>query len=294
MTKPKKQTNIFLTFLKILGIILGIIAFIVISLYCYLKFALGIDLIDIKRKLDLINKDVSESYIITNPYSSEDISGSLIGIFGDDTIYNSQEGSQSLNLQEFYSKDLLEQAKITDKQFCALTNAFLNEFLKESDEDIINQNAQIKQIKFSNLINEGNKTKVDIQVIAKFDLSLIKNPLKKENNAITKLLIKYIPDSLYFTDNFTMEVNLSDFSYSTKVNSFIINQLSQQDSSEIIKLYDRMFGQEKGFVEEMHQMAIEYLFGTDSKKGLINSINGIDGFDFEDIENTIYMILKKA
>lgn len=294
MAKSKKQKNIFVTILKVLGIILAIIAFIVVSLFCYLKYALGIDVIDIKKKLELLNKEVSESYIITNPHSPNDVSDCLIGLFGDDSVFENQENSQELNLQEFYSKELLEQAKITDKQFAALTNAFLNEVFKENEESLINGNVQIKQIKFSNLVSEANKTKVDIQVIAKIDLSIIKNPLKKENNVITNFLVKYIPDELYFTDNFTMEVNTSDYSYNTKINSLIINQLSQQDSNEIIKLYDKVFSQEKGFVDEMHQMISECLFGTDSKKGLINSINGVIGFDFENIENVIYMLLKKA
>lgn len=291
----KKKKTVLGTILKILAIVLAVIVFIVGSIYCYLRFALGIDIFDIKNKLDLLNKDVNESTLIKNSYLEEDISNGLNSVFGENTIYSKEEnGEVVFNIEEFATLNLAEDAKLTDKQFCAIADLFVEHALSGTEQEEYAENIQIKQILFSNFSATENINSVNVNVIVKFSLMDIKNNLKKNDNALTDFILNYIPDALYFTDDFIVQVNNTNNTYTTESNYFIINQLSEQQSKEIINLFDKFFANDNGIVEDIHQTIIGCLFGTSENIGLINSINGAIGFNFEQVENTIYILLKKA
>ena len=291
----KKKKTVLGTILKILAIVLAVIVFIVGSIYCYLRFALGIDIFDIKNKLDLLNKDVNESTLIKNSYLEEDISNGLNLLFGENTIYSKEEnGEVVFNIEEFATLNLADAAKLTDKQFCAIADLFVEHALSGTEQEEYAENIQIKQILFSNFSATENINSVNVNVIVKFSLMDIKNNLKKNDNALTDFILNYIPDALYFTDDFIVQVNNTNNTYTTQSNYFIINQLSKQQSKEIINLFDKFFANDNGIVEDIHKTIIGCLFGTSENIGLINSINGAIGFNFEQVENTIYILLKKA
>ena len=291
----KKKRSLLGTIFKILAIILAVIVFIVGSIYCYLRFALGIDIIDIKNKIDLINKDVSETTLVKNPYLEEDIPNGLNSIFGENSVYSKDENGEAVfNVEEFVTLNLLENAKLTDKQFCALADMFVKQVLKGTEQENIADNIQIKQIIFSNLSVAENITSVNMNVIVKFSLSEVKNDLKKNDNVLVDFILNYIPDAIYFTDDFSVNVNTLNNSYTTSSNYFVINQLSKQQSKEIVNLVDKFFAKEKSMIDEIHETIIGYLFGSEDKSGLINTINNVSGFNFEQVESTIYLMLKKA
>ena len=290
-----KKRSLLGTIFKILAIILAVIVFIVGSIYCYLRFALGIDIIDIKNKIDLINKDVSETSLVKNPYLEEDIPNGLNSIFGENSVYSKDENGEAVfNVEEFVTLNLLENAKLTDKQFCALADMFVKQALKGTEQENIADNIQIKQIIFSNLSDAENITSVNMNVIVKFSLSEVKNDLKKNDNVLVDFILNYIPDAIYFTDDFSVNVNTLNNSYTTSSNYFVINQLSKQQSKEIVNLVDKFFAKEKSMIDEIHETIIGYLFGSEDKSGLINTINNVSGFNFEQVESTIYLMLKKA
>lgn len=291
----KKKRSLLGTIFKILAIILAVIVFIVGSIYCYLRFALGIDIIDIKNKIDLINKDVSETTLVKNPYLEEEIPNGLNSIFGENSVYSKDENGEAVfNVEEFVTLNLLENAKLTDKQFCALADMFVKQALKGTEQENIADNIQIKQIIFSNLSVAENITTVNMNVIVKFSLSEVKNDLKKNDNVLVDFILNYIPDAIYFTDDFSVNVNTLNNSYTTSSNYFVINQLSKQQSKEIVNLVDKFFAKEKSMIDEIHEIIIGYLFGSEDKSGLINTINNVSGFNFEQVESTIYLMLKKA
>ena len=91
MQGTKRKSSILSSILKILAIILLIIVVFVIMAYCFLRFSLGIDLIDIKRKLDLLRAPVSESAIITKPFNDQDAIEAFSKMFGTNTIYQEKQ-----------------------------------------------------------------------------------------------------------------------------------------------------------------------------------------------------------
>ena len=66
-----KKKNVLVTILKVVLSIIGIIALLLVGAYCFLKFAMGIDIFEIKIKLDLLNQPVNEQTLITKPYDEE-------------------------------------------------------------------------------------------------------------------------------------------------------------------------------------------------------------------------------
>lgn len=290
----KKKRSLLLSIVKIIGIMLAIVLVLAVSGYCYLKYILGFDVFDVVNKIKLLNQDVSESSLISNPYNNEDASNCLNAIFGENTIYaENGDGEWIFDLEEYFAASLLDGAKITDTQLCALADIFASKALKGTDYEDFAKYFEIKQIKFSNLVVQDALTKANVNVVVKFNLKEMKESIGKENNVLIDFILNYIPEALYFTDDFTITVSNSDYSYSINSNYFVINQISKEQSQGIIKLYKKFFGGKESIADEIHDLILNLLFGSETTDGLLSSINGFSGFNFVEETNTIYMAIKK-
>ena len=119
-----KAKHIGLTVLKIVLGVIAVIAVVLIALYCYLRFALGIDIIDIKQKLDLLNQPVSESQLISNSFEEQDGVSTLNKLFGDNQIYNNTGDEVSFNLEAFAAAALQQNTSLSDKELAAMFSLF--------------------------------------------------------------------------------------------------------------------------------------------------------------------------
>jgi hypothetical protein len=135
MGSTRKNGSIVGGIFKFLGIFLAVIAVLVIAAYCFLRFSLGIDIFDIKNKIDLLNQPVDESKIITEAYSDEDAVNGFNVLFGTDSVYSNNGEGYVFDLDDFLVTPVAANVKLTDEQFASIVNIFLNKVYSGNDKE---------------------------------------------------------------------------------------------------------------------------------------------------------------
>ena len=168
MASARKQTGIIGGIFKFLGVLLAVIAVMVVAVYCFLRFSLGIDIFDIKNKLDLLNQSVDESKVITEVYDDEDAAQGFSILFGTNSVYENDGNGYVFNKDEFIASNLALDIKLTDEQFASIVNIFLNNIYDGSDSSDYANYISLKQVEFKNFNVHGTKTNVDVSCSRKW------------------------------------------------------------------------------------------------------------------------------
>lgn len=293
--KEHKQSSFLMVLLKIiLGIIIVVVA-LVVGLYLYLRFALGFDVIDIRNKIRLLNRDVTESQIVTNPYNDEDAENGFSIIFGSNNIYFNNGEGYSFDIDAFDEGNLSNlEVCLTDKQFASVVNVCIKNAIQEeiSIEDV-SLLLDLKQIIFSNLqTEEDGSISVEVNTVLKLDFTSFKDALSKEDNFITNIILNVIPNSIYISSNNKVIVS-EDNSYEITPINTIINGLTKEQSQGILDLVEKLFEQSKNenLVSKVATGFLDSLLIGSDNNGLLRSINGVESFTFKEVNDKVCIVL---
>ena len=289
MASARKQTGIIGGIFKFLGVLLAVIAVMVVAVYCFLRFSLGIDIFDIKNKLDLLNKSVDESKVITEVYDDEDAAQGFSILFGTNSVYENDGNGYVFNKDEFIASNLALDVKLTDEQFASIVNIFLNNIYDGSDSSDYANYISLKQVEFKNFNVNATKTSVDVKFVAKIDFEKVKNTMLKDENGVVDFIAGLIPNNIYITSNFTIGVDSTNpTTYTVQSNSIILNQLSAQQSKETLQLLSKIAG--SGILpENLNSTFATVLFGNNENKGFLDVLTGFSYFTFESDGTNIYL-----
>ena len=161
----KRQPSLLGGILKFFGFMILAGVIIVVGFYCYLRFALGIDLIDIKRKIDLLNVKVEETQIITNPYEDADAANAFVKIFGSEEIYKDNGEGYVFDKTTFETSALIADANLTDKEFAGLISIYMQKLYSNNQEERVDSGSKgksyrkIRSFRRSGSGNSGNDSR---------------------------------------------------------------------------------------------------------------------------------------
>lgn len=291
----KKRRSFLGTLLKVILIIVLIVVTLIVGGYLVLRFALGIDVIDIKKKINLLNENVSETQLITNPYTDDNAVDGFNVIFGNGNIYvKNEDGTYTFNEEEFNNSIVSGEIQLSAEQLASCTNVFIKNFVTSSvDVSGVSLSAELKQLAFSNLRSEENTIKVDVNSILKFDFKSLKDEIIKSNNFLGNLISKYIPNSVYLSIDAELSLDtLNNNAYTVTPKSILINNLTKTQSQEIIDLFSKLYSDKNvNLVDDITNQFTNMIFSC-SDGGLFGSLN-ITSFTFvqPEAEGNVYIVL---
>jgi len=286
----------------ILKIVLGLVAFVLIVCvggYCYLKYALGIDIIDITKKLNLISQTPAESQIVTNSFEKQEGEAVLTTMFGENDIVTKNGDKYVFNLEAFVQFDLQSDIKLSDKQVASLYSLFLegvDPAIIGIDKDILDS-VSLKQITFSNLVVTSDATSVDVNYILCTDLTNIKAQATSKNAIMGFVVNKFVPDTLYINSTFNIQLPKDDYQSYTKTNiSFVINNLNQQQTNDVLDILSFVSNEDlkESLPDKLNGMFCDALFGGNGNRGLMGNIKGVAGIEFLEDVDSIKIFIKKV
>ena len=294
-----KKKGIFSAILKLILGLLGVIVLVVVGGYCYLKFALGIDVIDITKKLNLISSPVSESQIVSNSFEKEDGVDILSNMFGSNDIVTKDGDKYTFNIEAYAQADLQIDPMLSDSDVASLFALFVEGVDANTigiDKELVKY-ITLKQIKFSNLVVSSDATSVDVNYIFAADLVSVKKDAAEQNAIISFLVNKFVPDKLYLSSTFNIQLPKDNYQeYTTTTNSFVLNNLNQEQTNGVLDVLS-IFSSEDLKVtlsDKLNTMFCDALFGGNGNKGLVGNIKSVASVEFvEDIEN-IKIFIKKV
>lgn len=295
-----KQKSVWKTLLKVLLAIIGVVVLVVVGVYCYLRFALGIDIFDIKNKLDLLNKPVSESTLVTEPFNEVDGQTVLEKLYGANDICTVEDGKLTFNLEAYLAADLLQVENVlTDEELASVFSLFFNnvDYTKIGLEDDYANFFTIKQIKFSNLVLGHDGTSVDVNYVVKLEMKDLKDEFSSESGIIAFLLNTFIPNDIYVSSTFNIEVPTNSFEdYVVTNKSFLINNLSQTQTNEVLDMFSKIANDDlkTTLPNSTNEIFCDALFGGKGSAGLISSIKDLGAVEFCDTADGIAIVIKKV
>ena len=294
-----KKKGILSAILKLILGLLGVVVLVVVGGYCYLKFALGIDVIDITKKLNLISSPVSESQIVSNSFEKEDGVDVLSNMFGSNDIVTKDGDKYTFNIEAYAQADLQIDPMLSDSDVASLFALFVEGVDANTiglDKDLVKY-ITLKQIKFSNLVVSSDATSVDVNYIFAADLASVKKDAAEQNAIISFLVNKFVPDKLYLSSTFNIQLPKDNYQeYTTTNSSFVLNNLNQEQTNGVLDVLS-IFSSEDLKVtlpDKLNTMFCDALFGGNGNKGLVGNIKSVASVEFvEDIEN-IKIFIKKV
>lgn len=295
-----KKKNVLVTILKVVLSIIGIIALLLVGAYCFLKFAMGIDIFEIKNKLDLLNQPVNEQTLITKPYDEENGFNILEGLFGENDIYTKNGDEVTFNLEAYIAADLIQdESVLEDEELASLFSIFFKnvDYTKFGLEDDYSKFLTLKQIKFSNFVKDVDSTSVDINYVLKLEMGDFKDSYSSIGGIIAFLADTFIPNDIYITSNFNIKIPVVGFeNYIVTNKSFLINNLTQNQTDGILDLIGRLVKNDFKLTLpiDVNKMFCDVLFGGKGSLGLISSIKDLGTVEFCEVESGIAIVIKKV
>ena len=289
MEKDIKKTSVWVTILKVVGIIVLSLVVIFVGGYLYLKYALGFDLGKFKRAVELLNRSYNENTVITNKYSDSNIVDGFEKMFGENSIYTEQDGKYVFDKEAYGEATLQDDTLLSDKEFCGILNLFMSTYLEDYFGD--DANTQLKQVIFSNLVEGEDSISVDIQFSIKLGLFGFNEGLQ-----IPSFFKKYIPQNFLLTSKICLTYSKIDcYNYSYSSINFRINGLTSGETNEILDTLTT-FGITKNnneIADYINRAVLTISFGGEGEEGFVARINGSNGYDFILKDGSIYLKLKK-
>ncbi|MBQ3047424.1 MAG: hypothetical protein IJD48_00210 [Clostridia bacterium] len=294
-----KKKGVLSTILKIVFGILGVIVLIVVGGYCYFKYVLGFDIIDVTNKLKLVSQSPVESEIVTNPYQNKDVEDILNTMFGTNDFVLKEGDDYKFDLEVFAQQSLQTDIELTDKHLASLFSAFLNSAdpAKIGIDKAVLDNIFLSQIKFSNFEQDSTYTSADINFIFGLSLDQIKDEYTKDNALLSFVANAFLPDKVYVSSTFNVQIPKDDFrSYTITRKSFAINNLNQEDTNRVLEILTLVLGEENtnNFVDSINTTFCDALFGGNGKTGMIEYIQGATNIEFTKDIDEIKIFIKKV
>lgn len=293
----RKKRSFLGSFLKAILVIVIVIVTLIIGGYLILKYAVGIDIIDIKHKLNLLNANVNESEIISNPYSNADAFDAFNVMFGENNNVYVQDGETfTFNAEELTNASLIsDEMQLTSNQLAGCTNVFISNSMS-SDVDVsgFTLEAELKQLMFSNLRNEEDVIKVDVNSVVKFDFAILKNEIKKANNFFGNFILRYIPNNIYLTLNTELTIDAAtNNGYTVTSKGVKINNLSEKQSNEVLDIFSKLYTDRETTLEtEITTQFTDLIFSCNGNS-LLSSLN-VESFTFKVENDQIFVVLFKG
>lgn len=287
MSEVVKRKNPWLTVLKVVLIIVGSLALIVVGAFCFFKYYLGIDLLQIKQSINLLNKPYSYESVVTDAYSDDDIVSGFYKMFGDNQIYTQQDGKYVFDKQEYETSTLLANANLTNKELAGIFNLYITEY---GGESALGNSFKLSQIKLSNLTED--ETSIHINSVVTFEINLLNTA--EENSA--SFLLGFVPSTILISSNVTINISKENcFNFTLQNNGFTINNLSSTETNQILTTLKtlHMLNSTDDFINSFNTPIFSTLLGNDSATCFINSITGASSYQFVEDEQ-IYFEIKKV
>ena len=284
-----KKNNVGLTILKIISIFVIVIALIFVGGYLYLKYYLGFDIAKFKNAIELLNKNYSQSQVVTENFSNSDTYSAFNKLFGGNNVYVENEGNYSFSKQNFKNTSIQQDANLSNKEFAGLLNTYVLNILEDAD---IQNNISLKQVIFSNLVESENQIEIDIKYT--FEIELYES---LGDDFLSLIFSKYVPKKILLTSKIQLSINKDNMSNFSVLNKeFKINNLSQDQTSSVLSVFEtlKILNFKNEVIQTVDNLFVESIFGGETTDGLINSINGSNGYDFLENNGEIFIKIKKV
>ena len=311
----------------LLKIILGIVitaVVLVVGAYLVLKFAFGIDAIDLYKKYGAL-KNYDETKIITSPYASTDLNSAadkleagglsfLVERDGENVTINlDAKFGDSMGTPDQWEDLFGADLKLSGPELAAVINNVMRGMTDFADFEIAGLNVndmdfQLKQIKFENLLLDEDTgfATVDLNIVCSIDLKEIKKLIEEKGFGFAN---RFLPDKLY-VGSITTITQTGDCNYTVAHKGVGLNNLDSQGTKE---LFDLIGGFVDGFpkLEEMNkpigEMFANILIGnSENPIGFAyllsqpqvddpmyaNASKLATGFTFEEVDGVINFVIK--
>lgn len=294
-----KKKSLGGTILKIILGIIGVIVLIVIGGYLYLRFALGIDIFDIKNKLDLLKKPVSESTLITDPFNDVNGTDVLEDMFGVNDICTTEEDKTIFNLEAYVQADLQLDTVLSNEELASVFSLFFEnvDYTSLGLNDDYSKYLTLKQIKFSNIVVSADSTSADINYIVKFEMDTYKEQISSTSGIVAFLINTFVPNNIYISSTFNIEIPVDSFEdYVVTNKNFLINNLTQQETNSVLDLVNLLSKDDTKTTlpNTINEIFCDALFGGKGSAGLISSIKDLGGVEFCNTDSGIAIVIKKV
>ena len=285
----------------ILKIVLGIVitvAVLLIGGYCLLRFAFGVDLIDLYNQIKLLSKPVVETEIVTYPYEKsdsmvDDLNTLINNSFSATNIVSKDEnGKIIIDDEQLSNASMTANFQLTDKQLACFVNASFDAYTEDGTvTSELLKGMELLQIKFSDL----QKTDVDnfsvkINTVIKVDLAYIKSQLVTFPLSIINGLI---PQNMYVDVTITLTKNQTGFHYEKTGGTIKINSLTEEESSKFINTLNDVIGigTSEEFAKSIGGTIVDMFIGNDEVGGFSNTFNQATNFTFIETSGQISYVL---
>ena len=285
----------------ILKVVLGIVitvAVLLIGGYCLLRFAFGVDLIDLYNQIKLLSKPVVETEIVTYPYEKsdsmvDDLNTLINNSFSATNIVSKDEnGKIIIDDEQLSNASMTANFQLTDKQLACFVNASFDEYTADGTvTSELLKGMELLQIKFSDL----QKTDVDnfsvkINSVIKVDLAYIKSQLVAFPLSIINGLI---PQNMYVDVTITLTKNQTGFHYEKTGGTIKINALTEEESSKLINTLNSIIGigTSEEFAKSIGGTIVDMFIGNDEVGGFSNTFNQATNFTFIETSGQISYVL---
>ena len=210
-------------------------------------------------------------------------------LFGENDVYIENDGIYTFNKENFQNSCITSDATLSNKQFAGLLNTFIQNYLQELE---IEGNVNLRQVVFSNLLEEENQIQIDIKYTFEIQLYEISS-----DDFLTSLFSKLVPKKILLTSTVQLTIPKDNlFSYSISNKNFKINNLSKAETEEVLSALEslKIFSPKNNIIGTIDNMFVSSILGGETTDGLINSINGSNGYEFLEDNGEIFIKIKKV
>jgi len=295
-----KQKTVGGTILKIvLGIVIVVVLF-VVGLFLIAKYAIGVDIIGAYNGLKKLGTTVDTQTIITYPYEKDDaMANSLNSIIelktGETGVIVSSNGEITIDTERFENLMFDSSLELTDKQLACIIDTSFNEYLESQEDTIANnmEGVELSQIQFGSYQEEGGVFKsVNLNIVVKLPLENIKQHM---TGFPLSLLKDMLPNELYIKTNLKItKDNTSAWTYSIKASDTTFNNMSKEDSNNLIKSISGLLGipdaDELGYT--IGEVVVNTIIGNSEQIGFGSGLLQAKDFTFKNIGNKIYYVIE--
>jgi len=276
-TKNKKG-SIAKKILLIFAIIILIIAVVIFGGYFYLKYTLKIDILEIKRAINLLNKPFNESIIVDNGFDDVGSSNAFFKLYQNELIYNSNGEEYIFTKEEFDSSSIGSETVLNDHEFASIVSVLIKN-LEEENLTGITKGISLNEISFLSY-ESGEENTLRIKYVVKIDLSFLKDSTGESLFDILSLK-KYIPQSIYFSCEQDVFIDFFYENFSSNNCDILINNLTPSESATILNFISQFLGSDTDSLKkDLSKIFPTIIFGDDEREGLIKKILGEKDFSF--------------
>lgn len=279
---------------RLLALVLGLVlsaAVILGAIYAFLYFKYKINLFSTISSLKALNSPVNENTLYVDKFSDDDMAQAMTDI-----------NSSSINLVNYSEEDgytigtelagpMLTDIKLTGKETGAVLNTLINSQEEAPAIDIGSAKLGISlvQVSFSNVQDRS----VDANVVIKLDMSGLKS---KMTSFPTKLLKKYVPNTLYISTTATITKGEEKFDYTISYKSIKLNKLTTKKTKEVIQVLNLVTkcGDEQQLGLSISTPFINAIIGNSESNGFAYSLKSLGAKDYNFVmeSDTVYFVIK--